>query len=85
MFGPNSIHGDLEMGMLKHLHQGTLGYVGMDVFEPFVAYHVPYISPEERQDILVNLERTLQSLDTRPTLPMPDLSKFGPRFEKPEE
>jgi putative NADPH-quinone reductase len=43
MFGPQSIHGELETGMLRHFFQGTLGYVGLAMHQPFVAYHVPSV------------------------------------------
>ncbi|MGB0695339.1 MAG: NAD(P)H-dependent oxidoreductase [Rhodospirillaceae bacterium] len=45
MFGPDAIHGDLALGMMRHFFQGSLGYVGLDVLEPFIAYHVPLYQP----------------------------------------
>ncbi|MBR0754332.1 NAD(P)H-dependent oxidoreductase [Bradyrhizobium jicamae] len=44
MFGSDAIHGELETGMMRHFFQGTLGYVGLSVHQPFVAYHVPYVT-----------------------------------------
>ena len=80
MFGPGSLHGQLETGMLRHFLQGTLGYVGLDVVEPFVAYHVPYISADARTELLDRLEQRLARIDHEPTLAMPDLAGFDPSF-----
>lgn len=77
LFGTDGIHGDLETGMLRPFLQGALGYVGFDVLEPFVAYHVPYISVEERTGILQNLKDALQSLEERASLAMPSLASFS--------
>ena len=81
MFGPGAIHGDLN-GMLRHLLQGTLGYVGYHVLEPFYAYHVPYISTAEREQVLVTLQAELAHIDDRATLPMPSLLEFDERFSR---
>lgn len=80
MFGANSIHGELHGGMLRHFLQGTLGYVGFEVFDPFAAYHTPYVSHEERVGILANLESAIDTLDTRPALVMPRLDDFDRSF-----
>lgn len=79
MFGPGAIHGDLK-GMLRHLLQGTLGYVGFSVYEPFFAYHVPYIDDSERTAILMELANEFQSIARRPTLPMPSVNDFDDQF-----
>lgn len=79
MFGPDAIHGELN-GMLRHLLQGTLGYVGFDVCEPFYAYHVPYIDDRERRAILDRLDQTLRTVDQLPTLPMPSLDAFDEKL-----
>lgn len=81
MFGPGAIHGELN-GMLRHLLQGTLGYVGYDVLEPFYAYHVPYIPTAEREKVLVNLRTELADIDARATMPMPSLLEFDERFSR---
>lgn len=75
MFGPQAIHGELT-GMLRHLLQGTLGYVGFDVATPFFAHHVPYISNEERTAMLSQLKAEIANLDQRELLPMPSLNDF---------
>lgn len=81
MFGPEAIHTELTNGMLRHFFQGTLGYVGLEVIEPFIAYHVPYINDEERGKTLRDLKSALVDLESRPSLPMPDLSHFNDIFE----
>lgn len=75
MFGPSSIHGDLK-GMLRHLLQGTLGYVGYSVYEPFFAYHVPYVSNEERVSMLTRLHGEIERLEIRSVIPMPSMDDF---------
>jgi NAD(P)H dehydrogenase (quinone) len=51
MFGAQAIHGEFE-AMLRPLLRGTFYYVGCDVLEPFVAWHVPYITAADRASIL---------------------------------
>lgn len=80
MFGPDAIHGELQTGMLRHFLRGTLGYVGLDVVEPFVAYNTPYISQEARGALLENLSRHVERLDSLPLLSMPDLDLFDEKF-----
>jgi len=75
MFEANGIHGPLE-DMLRPLLRGTLGYVGFDVLPPFVAWHVPYISAEARQEILDKYRRYLQALHEQRPLRFPSLSDF---------
>ncbi|MDN5843222.1 MAG: NAD(P)H-dependent oxidoreductase [Alcaligenaceae bacterium] len=79
MFGPGAIHGDLQ-GMLRHVLQGTLGYVGFTVYEPFFAYHVPYIDDSERAHTLEQLAHEIRDIECRPTLPMPSLEDFDEQF-----
>ncbi len=80
MFGPHGLHGELEQGMLRHFLQGTLGYVGLAVRQPFVAYHVPYVVQEERSAMLDALAAHVRSLSDQPFLPMPDLGGFDDSF-----
>lgn len=75
MFGPNSIHGELE-AMLRPLLQGTLAYTGMAVLPPFVAWHVPYVSDETRAGYLQQYRETLERLDEIEPLKMPSLDDF---------
>ncbi|MGH8437684.1 MAG: NAD(P)H-dependent oxidoreductase [Pseudomonas sp.] len=75
MFGEGAIHGPLE-DMLRPILRGTLAYVGFDVLEPFVAWHVPYISEEARQDFLRSYQQRLQHLSDDQPLAFPRLSQF---------
>ncbi len=75
MVAPGGIHGDLRV-MLRPLLQGTLGYVGMTVLEPFVAHHVPYVTHDARTAMLADWRTCLETLDTRATLPMPRLADY---------
>lgn len=75
MFGEGAIHGPLE-DMLRPILRGTLAYVGYDVMPPFVAWHVPYISAEARQDFLVGYEQRLQGLADEQPLVFPKLELF---------
>jgi len=77
MFGPEAIHGELT-GMLRHLVQGTLGYVGYDVLEPFFAYHVPYIDGEARRELLCKLAVHVARVDELPAFSVPRVEDFDP-------
>ena len=79
MFGPGSIHGDMN-AMLQPLLRGSLGYAGFTVLEPFAAYHVPYISPEERSQIMASLDACVDTLHTRAVVPVPSLADFDPQM-----
>ncbi|RTL47482.1 MAG: flavodoxin family protein [Rhodocyclaceae bacterium] len=82
MFGAGSLHGELygEAGMLRSVLQGSLGYVGMEVLEPFVAYHVPYIDDGARSALLAQWRDELKQLDRRPVMAMPSLADFDDTF-----
>jgi NAD(P)H dehydrogenase (quinone) len=82
MFGDGSIHGELAMGMLRHVMQGTLGYVGYTVYEPFITYHVPYVTDEARKQMLAALREQIVALDRRPTLQFPTLADYDDQFRK---
>lgn len=75
MFRPDGIHGPLQ-DMLKHLLQGTLAYAGMHVHTPFIGWHVPYISNEDRLAILAAWRGRIQSLDNETLLSFPRLDDF---------
>lgn len=79
MFGEGAIHGPLE-DMLRPLLRGTLAYVGMDVLEPFVAWHVPYISHQAREDFLRAYQQRLQGLAEDVPLTFPRLEQFDERL-----
>lgn len=80
MFGDDAIHGPLAMGMMKHFFQGTMGYVGLTVHEPFVAWHVPYVSDDDRKNMLADLGDYIRNLENQPVIEMPDLDDFDDRF-----
>ena len=75
MFGEGAVHGPLE-DMLRPILRGTLAYVGYDVLAPFVAWHVPYISTDARQDFLVGYDQRLRGLADEQPLVFPKLAEF---------
>lgn len=75
MFGEGAIHGPLE-DMLRPILRGTLAYVGFEVLEPFVAWHVPYISAEARQAFLYSYQQRLEGLADDQPLVFPKLAQF---------
>jgi len=79
LFGADAVHGELT-GMMRHLLQGTLGYVGFSVYKPFFAHHVPYVDESTRTGMLTALSDQLQQIEGRPTLRMPTLDGFDSRF-----
>lgn len=85
MFGERGIHGELVRGMMRHLFQGTLGYVGTTVLDPFVAYNVPYIGEEARGAQLEALREIAANIDDRVALPVPRLEDFDDRLAPLEQ
>ncbi|QRM29241.1 NAD(P)H-dependent oxidoreductase [Microvirga sp. VF16] len=87
MFGTQAVHGEIT-GMLRHLLQGTLGYCGFQVLQPFFAFHVPYLSDAERQKWLDDYRNYLGEIETLPRLPMPSLDDYDdilrPLTQKPQ-
>lgn len=75
MFGENAIHGELEY-LLSPLQRGTLQYVGFDVLPPFIAWHVPYLTDDEREGYLQGLHLHLENLKNLQPLPLPSLDDF---------
>jgi NAD(P)H dehydrogenase (quinone) len=80
MFGQQGIHGEFASGMLRHLLQGTLGYVGYEVLEPFFAWHIPYCSHAQRADTLKRWGDFIAHLDEQPRMPMPRLEDYDEIF-----
>lgn len=80
MFGEGAIHGELEQGMLRHFLQGTLGYVGLDVIEPFAAYHTPYIDADARSRLLADLRGHVERRDELQVMQVPRLDRFDETF-----
>ena len=68
--------------MFSHLLRGTLGYVGMEVLAPFVAWHVPYVTDDDRRAILDAYRERLRGLPGSASLPVPSLDGFD-RTMKP--
>lgn len=85
MFGPGAIHGELETGMMRHFFQGTLGYVGLAVHRPFIAYHVPYVDDAVRQAMLNDIAAYIRKLNDQPVMVMPDLEEFDDTFRPKRE
>ncbi|MDM0072604.1 NAD(P)H-dependent oxidoreductase [Variovorax sp. J31P207] len=80
MFGESGIHGPLK-DMLRHLLQGTLAYTGMGVLEPFVGWHIPYVSDDQRRHVLEAWRTRLQSLSCEEALlRFPSLSEYDERL-----
>ncbi|MNJ73641.1 hypothetical protein D3C77_704640 [compost metagenome] len=79
MFQPEGIHGSLEY-MLKHLLQGTLAYSGMDVYEPFIGWHVPYISTDQRFVLLEQWQDRIRNLEGELPLVFPRLESFNEKL-----
>jgi NAD(P)H dehydrogenase (quinone) len=79
MFGEGAIHGPLE-DMLRPLLRGTLAYVGLDVLEPFVGWHIPYISAEARQEYLTGYCQRLKHIETDEPIEHPSMSQFDDRL-----
>ncbi|KJH77644.1 MULTISPECIES: NAD(P)H-dependent oxidoreductase [unclassified Pseudomonas] len=75
MFGEGAIHGPLQ-DMLRPILRGTLAYVGFDVLQPFVAWHVPYISDEARKGLLHDYQQRLEHLSDEQPLTFPRLAQF---------
>ncbi|KAA0947778.1 MULTISPECIES: NAD(P)H-dependent oxidoreductase [unclassified Pseudomonas] len=75
MFGKGAIHGPLE-DMLRPILRGTLAYVGFEVLEPFVAWHVPYISAEARGEFLSAYQQRLEGLANDQPLVFARLAQF---------
>lgn len=79
MFGPGAIHGELEV-MLRPLLRGTLAYVGMDVLPFFPGYHIPYLKPEARDQIMRDYKGWLAQLETATPLVFPKMNEFDEKL-----
>ena len=80
MFGADGLHGELVTGMMRHFFQGTLGYVGTSVLDPFVAYHVPYVGDRARKALLEKLRVAISAIEERPSLRVPNLDDFDEKL-----
>ena len=79
MFGDHAIHGSIE-DLLLPIQRGTLAYAGFEVLPPFVAYHVPYISNEARQQMVVDYQQHLSNLENLKALEFPKLEQFDDKL-----
>lgn len=79
MFGPEAIHGEIET-MLRPILRGALWYTGMTVLPPFVAYHIPYLTDEQRREWLERYRERLNTLDTQTPLSFPTLDQFDDKL-----
>lgn len=75
MLAEGGIHGDVLV-MLRHLLQGTLGYVGYRVHRPWLGWHVPYLDEAGRAVLLAKCRNYVRDLDHQPLLPMPSLDDY---------
>lgn len=79
MFGPGAIHGELDV-MLRPLLRGTLAYVGLEVLPFFAAYHIPYLKPEAREQIMQDYRGHLARLPELEPLRFPKMSEFDEKL-----
>ena len=79
MFGQDKIHGDMQT-MLRPILRGSMAYVGLSVLPPFIAWHVPYISDEDRHTLLEEYRAYLTNLDQLDPLTFPSLDDFDEKM-----
>lgn len=79
MFSEGAIHGSIE-NILLPIQRGTLAYVGYEVLPPFIAYHVPYISNEAREQMLVDYRQHLQNIENLSAIEFPTLEQFDDKL-----
>lgn len=79
MFGEDKIHGEMQT-MLRPLLRGSMAYVGLSVLPPFIGWHVPYITEEERKTLLKQYREYLTNLDQLEPLSFPSLANFDDRM-----
>lgn len=79
MFGAEAIHGEMD-ALLRPIQQGALAYCGFAVLPPSVAYHVPYVSHEEREKMLADYRERLLTLDRLEPLRFPSMEDFDDKL-----
>ena len=79
MFGPKAIHGELDV-MLRPLLRGTLAYVGLDVLPFFAGYHIPYLKPEARAQIMQDYRDHLARITEFAPLIFPKVGDFDEKL-----
>ncbi|MDF3031807.1 MAG: quinone oxidoreductase [Moraxellaceae bacterium] len=79
MFGEDAIHGELDV-LLRPLLRGTLAYVGMDVLPYFAGYHIPYLKPEARAEIMEQYKAWLAQLPAAQPLEFVKMGDFDEKL-----
>ena len=79
MFGDDRIHGEMQT-MLRPLMRGSMAYVGLSVLPPFIGWHVPYITDEDRHSLLEQYQTYLTNLDKLDPLILPSLDDFDEKM-----
>jgi NAD(P)H dehydrogenase (quinone) len=79
MFGQDKIHGEMQT-MLRPILRGSMAYVGLSVLPPFIGWHVPYISDEDRHTLLEEYRAYLTNLDQLDPLTFPSLDDFDEKM-----
>jgi len=79
MFGPDAIHGELDV-MLRPLLRGSLAYVGLEVLPFFAGYHIPYLKPEAREQIMQDFRAHLAGIAEMEPLAFPNMSDFDEKL-----
>lgn len=79
MFGEGAIHGSMD-NLLVPIQRGTLAYVGYEVLPPFIAYHVPYISQEAREQMLVDYRQHLHNIENLQPIEFATLEQFDDKL-----
>ena len=61
--------------------QGTLGYVGLGVLQPFVGWHIPYVSDDDRRQVMQEWRARLRALEAeKALLKFPRLEEYDDRL-----
>ncbi len=68
--------------MLRPLLRGTFYYAGCEVLEPFIAWHVPYLTASDRGEILKRYRARLASIESDRPLSFPSLDDFDDQMRR---
>ena len=66
--------------MLLAIESGALADVGFEVLPAFIAYHVPYINQEAREQMLVDFQKHLENIEQLQPLVFPKLDQFDDKL-----
>jgi NAD(P)H dehydrogenase (quinone) len=81
-FSEEGMYGASAKAILHPINQGTLGFVGFTVIEPFIVHGPGRMDDEDRLNILASYRSYLLNLENAPTLTMPrsdDYENFLPK------